>query len=405
MDIHLVINPASGANLTESILAEEVLPLIAQYKFHRVHEHRTNCAGDGRRIGKDLVASVASTGTTLVLVLLGGDGTTHEVLNGIVREVDGKNVVPVNVRMALVPTGTANALYASLYPGLKIDEKANMLKSLKALLSDEASEYPLALTNVTSLEATTQSNASSTMIAHLITSHALHASILADSEALRSTHPGIERFKIVSAQNISKWTNAKIHLQGMKRNGSGKAVSRYDADDSQFEEIPLSEEDVAGPILYFVCVTTDRLEPTFVPAPFSGPSSSSQNNRSLQRPSDAVDIVMIRPLLDPALKDYRDKEESFWTGEESRSIREDYAGRNAQNIFGGMYNEGQHIKLRYGGDGPYVCEYLRCAGYTWTPLEEKAKRTCVDGTVFEAEEVVVSVLSKEQGAGKVVVCK
>ena len=357
MDVHLIVNPASGARLAEKVLRDDVLPLLRQHSPPpTLHEHWTECEDDGARIARELVEGAAQPVSPLVLVLLGGDGTTHEVLNGIVEQRDGRCSVRRKVRLALVPTGTANALYASLYPG-QHEGSAYRLNSVRALLAGQADEYPLALTSVST-------GAHDLLIAHLITSHALHASILADSEALRSTHPGIERFKIAAAQNISRWVNARVQLTPR----AGK-LQRYDPESKAFIDVALDEGRFDGPILYFVCVSTDRLEPTFVPAPFSGPWQGDKTQQ--QRPSDAVDVVVIRPLSDPALQSEVNRDGSFWLHDESATLREDYAKDRVQAVVGGMYDEGKHVDLRYDGSGPPICEYYRCAGYDWTPVSSE----------------------------------
>lgn len=38
-------------------------------------------------------------------------------------------------------------------------------------------------------------------------------------------------------------------------------------------------------------------------------------------------------------------------------------------------------------------------------LEAKARRTCIDGTVIEADKVDVRVLGADEGAGRIVICK
>lgn len=359
--VHLIINPASGAKATEDILKEDVLPLFKKHTSIQIKEHRTTCEGDGVRIAKEILDGVkqGNDDDTLRLVLLGGDGTIHEVLNGIVQQREGKCEIPCNVKIALVPTGTANAVYASLYPDKSLEERTYKLKSIQAMLSNEYTEYPQALFTVAS-ERTKKAT-----ISVVVTSHALHASILADSEALRSSHPGIERFKIAATQNMSRWTLADLELKGR---GQGDTIQLYDPTSSTFKDISPKEAQFSDPIIYFICVTIDRLEPSFVVAPYSGPTFSSLQRKELQRPSDAVDILLIRPLRDPALQQYTDKKDAFWLDEESNSVREDFAQKTIQQVVKGMYSNGKHIDLQYDNIGPYICEYYRCGGYKWIPV-------------------------------------
>lgn len=358
--LHVVTNPAAGSRNALSVLHSQVLPLIEKLRPDwLVTHHQTQSTEDGVRIGQ-LLRTVHSDTRTQV-VILGGDGTTHDLLNGLIsyNESNVKSLPQVDI--ALVPTGTANALYASLYTRHASSEDP-LLRSVKALLSDERHTYPLALSSVT----TTQSGLSKTSLTHLITSHALHASILADSEALREQHPGVERFKMAFVQNASRWVDAEITLQPY-----AGSVLRYNPAHVTFDAVEPKDQHIHGPILYFVCVTTDRLEPSFVPAPFSGPSS-----KILQRPADAVDLVLLRPTRSPDLQSISPNANQFWTQDESQIYREQYASNILPSITAAMYDEGNHVDLTYKkgggvetkGEGPLVIEYYRCAGYKWTPV-------------------------------------
>ena len=66
-----------------------------------------------------------------------------------------------------------------------------------------------------------------------MTSTALHAAILHDSEVLRVSVPGIECFKLSTAQNAATWYHTRTRLLG--------PVRRYDVTADAF--IPIDEEE------------------------------------------------------------------------------------------------------------------------------------------------------------------
>lgn len=400
--LHVIVNPASGSREAERYYDKEVLPCIQHLAPNtEVVKHVTRSEGDASKIAEQVLKE-SEADQEINILALGGDGTTHEIVNGLVHEGEhGACNVSNIVNLALVPTGTANALYASLYANTETAADDN-LKSVKALLAGDKEALPIALSLVTqSFEGQHTS-----LIAHLITSHALHASILADSEALRAEHPGIERFKMAFAKNMTNWVPAKLKLRPLQSGTYEGKVLQYSPKKGHFE--PVEEEDVEMSDLfsYFACLTTDRLEPAFVPAPYSGPFCKEE---SMKRPSDAVDILLFRPLRDPTLANVNDKGTKYWLGEESEETRKQVAESHLVQISTLMYQEGKHIDLTYGhdenlqskGDGQPVCEYYRCSGYEWEPLESDSRRVCIDGSVLNADHVHVRVLSCEEGAGRV----
>lgn len=107
-------------------------------------------------------------------------------------------------------------------------------------------------------------------ISAVVASTALHASILQDSEALRETVPGIERFKMAAKHNISRWYNASVKLLPIPAVGH---VQIYQPESKTFvpHEDSLDDDpivDAEGPFQYFVStVNVDRLETEFCITP------------------------------------------------------------------------------------------------------------------------------------------
>ena len=449
MQVQVILNPTSGdKKAAEAIYASNLKPLLDKSELRHVLT-RTEKPGHASQIVQDFLSQQAQR--KVVFVLLGGDGTTHETLNGVheyFKSVQGSAKLPT-VELAIVPTGTANALYAGLYPPSSskgeesgADDQEWRLKSFRSLLasltrsSDPASSQrpqngeliPLTMTLAT-LSSSTSSSQDVQLISHLITSHAFHASILQDSDSpeLREKYPGIERFKVAAGMNVLRWTNfptstasdtkseraGTVRLlpyasEGLK-NGGKQTLQKYDGRTRAWKQVKLASEgaeagghlELDGPFFYFASLTTDRLEPTFVPGPFSAPYQASgskaayedmpdddaqwsQLRKTLSRPPQAVDVVIVRPLLDPILAEEINKSKGAidWSSPSSKSheLRQRWAGSRLGDLTKAMYSEGRHVQLTYptlqqaqsgqgklamDGEGPYIVEYFRTGGYVW----------------------------------------
>ena len=90
---YVISNPVAGKKGSAQTLAKIVDGLKASGVEFSVHE--TVCKTDAKRIAKELTESGAKQ-----LIVIGGDGTLHEVLNGIVD--------PARVELGLIPAGTGN---------------------------------------------------------------------------------------------------------------------------------------------------------------------------------------------------------------------------------------------------------------------------------------------------------
>ncbi|KJA27277.1 hypothetical protein HYPSUDRAFT_35117 [Hypholoma sublateritium FD-334 SS-4] len=294
-----------------------------------------NVALDGERIettsaehaGQAVVARLASE-SPLTVVLGSGDGTLHDIINALHPQ-------PAAVSFVLVPCGTANALYSSLFPGQ--DDK---LLSLRAFVSAKP-PLPLSLATTTI--------AAKVSVASVVVSTSLHASILHDSEALRAAHPGIERFKLAAQQNSTKWYRARVRLHPA---AAQTAVELYDPATRAFRPGPA---ELAGPFVYFLTtVNVDRLEPAFRITP-----------RARDAPPGTCDVVVIRPLRAPD------------------GATPDVFAATTWAALTAAYNDGAHLDLTY-PDGTPIVEYLRCGAWEWIPdvADADAHLVCTDGAIL-----------------------
>ncbi|KAN0062753.1 hypothetical protein ACQY0O_004948 [Thecaphora frezii] len=450
--LYIVTNPVSGDHQSVSVLDNVVRPLLDPLDFDLIN-FQTESLGDGARIGglirQDLVANTSALSSSSSssssspalkpqsanVVLLGGDGTTNEVLNGFfASELDvdhkGRSGSSLAIHLVIVPTGSANALCAACFPppppspepAVAEDAQEWRTRSLRSFLA-QASPQPsnsgaktqsklvpltLMLNETLPLASDAQPPQPSRSLTHLVTSHALHAAILYDSETpeMRQRYPGIERFKIAAQNNATRWIRGRLRLQPLASTG---AVSRYNPQSRAFEPLPAQEAELDGPFLYLAALTTDRLETHFVPAPFSSTFSTafeqyhelgSTSAQSLQRPAEAVDIVSIRPHRDPRV------EAALPPSSDGRAIASDtvrieFASTRLVDITKAMYDGGRHVDLVYEDvtgeraalPRPMV-EYLRTGGYRFVPDgdDERASLVCLDGRTLRSQETSVSVL-------------
>lgn len=225
----------------------------------------------------------------------------------------------------------------------------------------------------------------------MVTSTCLHASILHDSESLRATIPGIERFKVAAKQNSTKWYNSHVKLLPVASLGF---VQVYDPDTKAFisADVDDSVVDIHGPFAYFLStVNVDRLEPAFRITPLAKDITSSEAT---------CDLVIIRPFEDPTVSmDTPEAREAFV--------------HKLWEALQGAYENGNHINLRYNekgevgteGDGPFVVEYFRCGGWEWIPvclnsihvyyafdifiqddIDDDSHLVCIDGAISTIEK-------------------
>lgn len=265
-------------------------------------------------------------------------------------------------------------------------------------------------------------------ISHIVQSTSLHANLLHDSEALRSSVPGLERFKLAARLNVGEFYAASVTLRGPVKQWDPKAqawaapftVKSQHEGEGEEAGLAFGEEEFA----YFLASsTTPRLEPTFEILP------------TLSEPGEGtMDLLIMRPRRDPRVQsvlsasaseppsapkpaDTEDTEDK--ATEEDPLARFSPAGRTwavrAQEVLTAAYHAGAHINLCYptapaspskeegedmlhlhphsdgleavpatsGRAGEPVAELFRCAGFTWAPADSasKAGLVCADGAI------------------------
>jgi hypothetical protein len=383
MPLLVVYNPVCGDGGAKALFETTVLPFLEKYGKTVDKLVVTEKELDA---GSAVLEFLESMEGDTTVVLGSGDGTLHEIINTICSaELKGLRAsTPLqHLRFALVPCGTANAIYSSLFhpSQIKLDSASYKLKSLQAFV-DDSKTIPLTLAiSSLSLPPWSKPNRPQVAISAVVTSTALHATILRDSEALRAEMPGIERFKVAAQNNITKWYTSYVKLLPVPSVG---VVQIYDPSKKEFISHDESHPDdpivdVDGPFAYFLStVNVDRLEPAFRITPL---------HSTIPPTAASVDIVMMRPLRDPSL--------NWGTPGERRDARQAFA-QKATTVLQGAYKDGIHIDMRYGkngeieldGVGPTIVEYVRCGGWEWTPddTDDPAHLLCADGAIFHIEK-------------------
>ncbi|KAJ7098175.1 hypothetical protein B0H15DRAFT_920823 [Mycena belliarum] len=390
MPLLVLYNPVCGDSAAKVFFSDHVLPLL---QTHGKVVDKVVATEHPGHAGTALVDFLEEHGGEAVVVLGSGDGTLNECITTLSSAQLTKGTP--HVVFVLVPAGTANALYSTLFP-LPSDGTPDVnyrLQSVRSFIAGSKT-IPMTLAITTLWSPPSARKRPQARISAVVVSTCLHASILKDSEALRSEMPGLERFKVAAQQNVEKWCNSWAKLLPAP---AAEVVQIYDPSTKSFVPHPESQPeddhivDMSGPFAYFLAtVNVDRLEPAFMISPLA----------SRIPPTEAVcDIVIVRPFRSPIVTaDTPETRAAFAT--------------TLWKVLGAAYRSGSHIDLRYDnngevtteGDGPSVVEYIRCGGWEWVPVDEdeNAHVVCTDGAISTIEKegrAVCSAAAPQDNAG------
>lgn len=390
----IISNPASGYKSGPHFIENSVIPLLNKHAVTFTLKE-TNAPEHAGELAKEYLNSLGDAKNAVILIS-GGDGTIHEVVNALYADLASSDPKPPTwpeLQLVLVNSGTANALYYSIYPlvvgpdilrlvnetlpGADVDV-ASRLQSLVAYLTGAGTTRPLALARNTVFSKDGSTKRS--LLSIVVASTALHANLLHTSEDLRATIPGVERYTEAAKQNLDKWSHAKARLISSSKY---LPISIYDPRLDKFVECSPDEHALDGPFAYFLStLNVDRLESGFVITPLAS---------KIKPGPHTVDIVAVRPLRSPQVKG------------DTAEARQQFA----QILMGGMgaARSATHTDIRYpkdpeskasvsaDEDGPLLVEYYRCSGWEWVPVS-----TCVSAKCY----VLNSELVGERVSGRIV---
>jgi len=120
--IHLIINPKAGERRTK----RKVEKIKKVFSAHGVEctVHETQYAG----AAKDIARELTEKDIEAKIVVLGGDGTLHEVLNGVVD--------PTRCTLGLIPSGTGNDFAKAAGIPKDVKKAAELIATREAKLTD-----------------------------------------------------------------------------------------------------------------------------------------------------------------------------------------------------------------------------------------------------------------------------
>ncbi|KAG0379605.1 hypothetical protein BGX24_012478, partial [Mortierella sp. AD032] len=195
---------------------------------------------------------VYPTSAKLQVIVLGGDGTVHEIINGILKGVEGTGFITdafrPEVEFAVIPTGTGNAISTSL--GVtSVQDAVNRFIAGKTA--------PLRIMSVAS--PTTQ------LYTIVVNSYGLHCATVYDSEEFR--HLGNDRFRQAAMKNVEnlKQYEGKLTFYGPTQQYNRATTSLVD---------------------------NTSLEPGFTPTPFAKTSDDWMDVLAVQNVGQAEIMQM-----------------------------------------------------------------------------------------------------------------
>jgi diacylglycerol kinase family enzyme len=109
----IISNPNAGDKSGPSVL-NEILLLLKRHRPSLVIDFKeTNAPGDAGHIAVNYLRELSSISNNddATILISGGDTTVHEVVDQL-----AKNAIKQPTGVILIPSGTANALYHSLFP-------------------------------------------------------------------------------------------------------------------------------------------------------------------------------------------------------------------------------------------------------------------------------------------------
>ncbi|KAF9155336.1 hypothetical protein BG015_010268 [Linnemannia schmuckeri] len=239
----------------------------------------TSGAADGETI-------VYPTSAKLQIIVLGGDGTVHEIVNGILKGVEGTGFVTdvfrPEVELSVIPTGTGNAISTSL--GVtSVQDAVDRFIAGKTV--------PLRLMSVTSQN--------SQLYTVVVNSYGLHCATVYDSEEFR--HLGNDRFRQAAMKNVEnlKQYEGKLSFFGPAQRYNRTSTSLVEtvpavsniaqADNKNTAAATLT---LPGPFTYLLISKQASLEPGFTPTPFAKTSDDWMDVLAVQNVGQAEIMQM-----------------------------------------------------------------------------------------------------------------
>ncbi|KAI9030990.1 ATP-NAD kinase-like domain-containing protein [Phycomyces nitens] len=279
--ISVILNRHSGARKAFGNWADIVQPMLvaAGYKHTTVVETKPD--GKTREISREIGTKILDSGVPSIVICLGGDGTLHEVVNGLADAHDARQSTnQPTFRLGVVPCGSGNALSLGLqlasieHSVLQIIKgKSEKLRLIDVSFGHCPSDSPTWYENVKYID-------ERPIRLLVVLSWGFHAQIVYQAKKLDFSL-GNQRFGMVAMDllaNLKHYSGQLIMLNAKKY-----IRSRHGFGDPQ--EGPTLIDGVHGKkFTYFLVSKQASLEPGFKITPFASHAS------------DDMDVLMFRQV-------------------------------------------------------------------------------------------------------------
>ncbi|KAL7309964.1 hypothetical protein PS15m_010779 [Mucor circinelloides] len=277
----VVLNPTSGGRLAESQWACVVKPMLITAGFAESNLTKITTERDGKTralaeaLGQRILTTSEADKPAPIIISMGGDGTLHEVVNGLSDAVAASEKKG-HFRLAVIPAGSGNAFALGI--NIESVEQAT-LKIIKGL--EEKPFYFMDVKfghserNEGWQDHVQYDNAKKPVRLLVVLSWGFHAQIVSKSRYLRY-FMGNKRFSLVAMFLLT-------FLQQYEGELVLKSAKKYNHKNLQFDEQVQSvtlEKDKK--FTYFIVSKQHSLEKGFKIAPFASPLS------------DDMDVVVLR---------------------------------------------------------------------------------------------------------------
>ncbi|KAG0294406.1 hypothetical protein BGZ96_001245 [Linnemannia gamsii] len=222
---------------------------------------------------------VYPTSAKLQIIVLGGDGTVHETVNGILKGVEGTGFVTDSFRpeveFSVIPTGTGNAISTSL--GV-----TSVQDAVDRFIAGKTVPFRI-------MSVTTKISQLYTVV---VNSYGLHCATVYDSDEFR--HLGNDRFRQAAMKNVEnlKQYEGKLSFYGPTQRYNRGSSSLVDSSlDSNIAEAAATLT-LPGPFTYLLIAKQASLEPGFTPAPFAKTSDDWMDILAVQNVGQAEIMQM-----------------------------------------------------------------------------------------------------------------
>lgn len=119
MEYHIIINPAAGKGAGQK--SEQQLLKLCKEHFGEFQLHKTEAPGHAAEIAKK------SSSKNSIIIAVGGDGTVHDVVNGMVES---------EATLGIIPLGSGNDFVKMLNLPLDIKSAIEVIQKNKTMMTD-----------------------------------------------------------------------------------------------------------------------------------------------------------------------------------------------------------------------------------------------------------------------------